>query len=170
MAEDKNPLAKALIDQISDCDFAVLAHYFAPHGRDYIFLIEDCLGPNPGRHELTFTHAVHVNCITRVSYDTWSESWDDLFTDYDAWIKAGEPEGYVWGTNWSFVGEDDISAPDSTEGTELWSTRLGRPMFEASILTSSFQIYITFHDLKIRKVSDDISTISQVITPLPPPT
>ena len=30
--------------ELPDCDFAVLSHGFLPHGRDYVLVIEDCIG------------------------------------------------------------------------------------------------------------------------------
>lgn len=59
------------------------------------------LGSDPGAHELTFTHCVRLEYETRVRDDVWSRSWSDEFVDYQAWLDAGEPDGYVWGTDWS---------------------------------------------------------------------
>lgn len=39
-------------------DFAVIGHGWADHGRDYLLGIEDMLGRDPGRHEITLTHCV----------------------------------------------------------------------------------------------------------------
>ena len=47
-----------ILKWLPDLDFAVLAHGWAKHGRDYLIVIEDCLGGNPGQHELTLT-ALH---------------------------------------------------------------------------------------------------------------
>ena len=43
-----------------------------------------------------FTHCVEAECRTRVGDNVWQKSWDDLFLDYEKWIAAGEPDGYVW--------------------------------------------------------------------------
>ena len=50
-------------------DFAILSHGFRQHGRDYVLLIEDCIGRDPGRHELIFTHCVKLDYETRVRDD-----------------------------------------------------------------------------------------------------
>jgi len=54
----ENPLARLLKDSLSEYDFGVLEHGFAPHGRDYRFVIQDSLCIDPGTYELTFTHVV----------------------------------------------------------------------------------------------------------------
>jgi hypothetical protein len=73
-----------------------MRHGFADHGRDYVFIIEDCIGTNSGTHELVFTHVVEVRYETRVRDVSWPKSWTDEFIDYQAWRAAGEPDGYVW--------------------------------------------------------------------------
>ncbi len=88
---------------MAHCDFAVLGHGLLPHGRDYAFMIEDCLGRDPGRHEIVFTHCVALEYETRVRDDVWPVSWADEFLDYQRWIAAGEPDGYVWGSEWSMA-------------------------------------------------------------------
>src|SRR3954449_12756887 len=95
-----HPMDK-LLEWLPALDFAVLGHGLAPYGRDYIWIIQDCIGSDPGTHEVTFTHCVKFDYETRVRDDVWPRSWTDEFIDYEGWQKAGEPDGYVWGTNWS---------------------------------------------------------------------
>jgi hypothetical protein len=151
---------------MADCDFAVLAHGFSPHGRDYMLMIEDCLGRDPGRHELVFTHCVTLDYETRVRDDVWPVSWGDEFVDYQQWKAAGEPDGYVWGTEWSNAYPGFSIVPESSLASD-WSRRIGHPFFEATLETDRFFLRIVFHDLRHRKVSGDTSTISQVTVPLP---
>ena len=54
----ENPLARLLKDSLSEYDFGVLEHGFAPHGRDYRFVIQDSLRIDPGTYEQTFIHVV----------------------------------------------------------------------------------------------------------------
>ena len=82
---------------IADCDFAVLAHGFLPHGRDYFMRVQDCIGHDPGTHELRFTHCVRLDYETRVRDDAWPISWSDDFLDYQRWKAAS-------GTRWLHVG------------------------------------------------------------------
>lgn len=35
--------------------------------------------------------------------EVWPRSWSDEFSDYQRWVSAKEPDGYVWGTNWSLA-------------------------------------------------------------------
>jgi hypothetical protein len=142
-------------------DFAVLEHRFAKHGRDYIIIVEDCLGSDPGQHEIVFTHCVKAQCETRVSDEVWPKSWSDEFTDYQRWTIAGKPKGYVWGTNWSNAYPGFRAVLDSTQAAE-WSRRLGKQMFEITLETDRFFLRLVFHSIHWRKTSDKHETISQV--------
>ncbi|PYX58525.1 MAG: hypothetical protein DMG76_08695 [Acidobacteria bacterium] len=52
---------------------AVLEQRFAKHGRDYILLVEDCLGSNTGQHEIVFARCVKAECETRVRDEGMAE-------------------------------------------------------------------------------------------------
>ena len=98
-----NPLTRLLQERLPAIDVGVMAHGFAAHGRDYFFRLENSFGPTPGTFELTFTHVVEFNYVTAVRDDVWHRSWNDDFTNYVRWENAGEPDGYVFGTNWSLA-------------------------------------------------------------------
>ena len=123
------------------------------------------LGRDPGTHELTFTHCVKLDYETRVRDDVWSRSWEAEFTDYAAWQAAGEPDGYVWGTNWSNAYPGLAAVPDSTDAAR-WTARLGKPMHEMTVETDRFFLRLVFHSIRTRRLSSDIGTISQVHIPL----
>jgi hypothetical protein len=57
---------REIFQWLPEFDFAVLAHGFAPHERDYGLHIQDCLGGDPGEHMIEFTHVVRVDNETRV--------------------------------------------------------------------------------------------------------
>jgi hypothetical protein len=151
-----------LLKWLPEVDFAILEHRFAIHGRDYVVFIEDF---NQGRHEIEFSHCVRADCETRVRDDVWPKSWSDEFTDYERWTSAKEPEGYVWGTNWSLAYPGIRAVRDSATAAE-WSRRLGKEMFEATLETDRFFLRLIFHSIRSRKISDKSGTISQVIHPL----
>jgi len=158
--------ARRLLDWLPEVDFALLAHGFLSHGRDYYWHVQDCLGSDPGVHEIVFSHCVQADCQTRVRDDVWPGSWDDVFTNYELWESSGEPNGYVWGSNWS------LAYPGMTlvEGSTLaasWSGRIGRPFHEVVLETDRFLIRLIFHDVHHRKHSASIQTISEVIIPFP---
>jgi hypothetical protein len=157
---------KRLLEWLSGYDFAVLSHGFLPHGRDYVLLIEDCIGRDPGRHELVFTHCVKLDYETRVRDDVWPRSWADDFVDYARWTAAGKPDGYVWGSNWSDA-YPGLSMIEDSSLADSWSQRIGHSFFEVTLETDRFFLRIIFHDLRHRKISDDTSTISKTIIPLP---
>jgi hypothetical protein len=154
-----------LLKWLPEVDFAVLDHRFASHGRDYIVLIEISLSSNQGQHEISFTHCVRADCETRVTDQVWPKSWSDEFTDYQRWTGANEPDGYVWGTNWSLAYPGIRAIRDSACAAE-WSRRLGKQMFEITLETDRFLLRLVFHSIRSRKVSEKSETISRVIIPL----
>lgn len=156
-----NPI-DALFNWLPAVDFAVLEHHLASHGRDYILIVEDCLGSNPGQHEIVFSHCVKAEYETRVRDDVWQRSWADEFTNYERWSAALEPDGYVWGTNWSLADPGFQSVPESAQAAE-WGRRLGKKMFEATLETDRFFLRLIFHSVQSRKINDSCQTISQVI-------
>ena len=158
---DANPIDE-LLSWLSAVDFAVLTHGFANHGRDYILLVEDCLSSSPGQHEIVFTHCVKAEYETRVRDEVWQKSWSEEFIDYGRWTGAGEPDGYVWGTNWSLAYPGLRAVPDSAEAAD-WSKRLGKQMFETTLATDRFFLRLMFHSARSRKTSDKYKTISQVL-------
>jgi hypothetical protein len=156
----------SLLEWLPDCDFGVMDHGFLPHGRDYFMLLELSMGKDAGRHQVQFTHVAEMSYITSVSDQILKNSWTEEFVDYQAWLDAGEPEGYVWGTCWSLAWPG-VKAIDPSPKAPDWSTRLGQPMYEASISTDRFRISLIFHSLRWAKVSDDTSIVSSVVIPLP---
>lgn len=156
-----------LLEWLPQCDFAVLAHGFAPHGRDYFMQIQDCLGPDPGEHLVEFTHVVFQELTTRVPPSGWLEAWDDVFCDYQRWLDAGQPGGYVWGTNWSNA-YPGLNVVTPSPIAEDWGVKLGQSMHEVAVETDRFRLRLVFHDIRHRKLSNDASTISAVTFRLRP--
>lgn len=154
-----------LLRWLHPLDFAVLGHGWARHGRDYLIVVQDVLGTDPGTHELTFTHCVRLDYETRVRDDVWPRSWSDEFVDYQAWLDAGEPDGYVWGTDWSNA-YPGLSVPDQSDLADHWTQRLGKEMAEVGLETDRFLLRLVFHSVLWRKLDADVGTISQVHIPL----
>lgn len=153
-----------LLESIHVMDFAVLSHSLASHGRDYVVIVQNCIGGDRGTFEVIFTHCVQLDYETRVRDDVWPISWTDEFTDYGRWEAAGEPDGYVWGCNWSNA-YPGLIAVDPSSVAHDWSERLGKSMYEATVETDRFFLRLIFHSISIRKPSDDAGVISQVIFP-----
>jgi hypothetical protein len=161
-----NPLSRLLEDRLPSIDVGVMSHAFAAHGRDYVFMLENSFGPAPGTYRLTFTHVVQLDAKTAVSDAVWRRSWTDEFIDYGNWQAAGEPDGYVFGTNWSLAYPGFEPIEDNPDAA-AWSDRLGCPMFAASVETDRFRVELIFHDAHLEQVSGDADTVSRVINPLP---
>jgi hypothetical protein len=160
-----HPVAE-LLETFPESDFAVLAHGFADHGRDYVITTEVQGKTVSGRHELLFTHVVESTCVTQVRDDVWPGSWSDEFTDYANWERAGSPEGYVWGVNWSLAYPGFRVCEPSSRAAE-WERRLRRAMYEVTITTDQFELNLVFHSLRTRQINDRTDIVAQVIIPLP---
>ena len=165
MTESDHPIAQ-LLEWLPECDFAVLDHGLAPHGRDYQLTIEHSGTKAPGRHKLVFTHVPEFSVVTEVRDDVWPESWSDVFTDYGAWERAGEPEGYVWGVNWSLA-YPGLRAIVPSAKADMWGHRFGRPMYEAELATNQFTLRLVFHDIRTERLDDHTDLISRVMIPTP---
>lgn len=147
-------------------DIAILLHEFAPHGRDYVIVAEtNWTGGRAGRYQYRFTHVVVQEFETRVRDDVWQTSWDDVFTDYDAWQRAGEPDGYVWGTCWSLAYPGQ-TVSETTERAKAWSRRVGQPMVELELETDRFRLTLVFHGVHITKLRDEHEVIDRATIPL----
>ena len=158
----ENPLKATMREWLPELDFGVMSHGFARHGRDYVFVLE--VG-RAGTYELTLTHVVELNYETRVRDDVWPKSWSDVFTSQAAWEKADEPDGYVWGTNWSlaypglYVADEDATAA-------RWAERLGQPMYAMAIETDRFKEFsLIFHQVRQRKLLDEAPVVGQALIP-----
>ena len=157
---------EALFDAgLPEMDVGVMHHGFADHGRDYILILEVSLSHQPGTYRLTFTHVVDLCIQTAVSPDIWQRSWSDDFTDYSRWEAAGEPDGYVFGTNWSMAYPGFRAISDSPSADE-WARRLTQPMFAASLATDRFELSLIFHEARLERINGDTAVVSQVIFPI----
>lgn len=156
----EHPLRKPMREWLPEFDFGVMRHGFAPHGRDYILIVQAA-----GTYELILSHVVELHYETRVHDDVWLKSWDDQLTDYATWEAAGNPEGYVWGTNWSLA-YPGLETPEDDATAARWSERLGKPMYAMAIETDRFRLSMVFHSARATKRSDDDSTVRKVLIPL----
>ena len=156
---------RQLLEWFPDCDFAVLEHGWAPHGRDYELVVEHSGYTRPGRHRFTFTHVVELAFETRVRDDVWPGSWDDVFTDYAAWQAAGEPPGYVWGVNWSMA-YPGLEAVEPSDRAGAWALRVGQDIHEVRLETNQFLMTCCFHALRTEHLDARTDLVSQVIIPL----
>jgi hypothetical protein len=130
-------------------DSAILRHGFASFLRDY-----DVVAYVNGHQFLyRFSHCTSAWVTTAVADHFWRESWDDLYTDYAAWERAGAPNGYVWGVcdQGAYPGATYV---DNSELASEWSGKLGKPMHEVRIETNGHDIGLIFHDLIVRELKE----------------
>lgn len=160
-----HPLIALFDAGLSTMDFGVMSHGLAEHGRDYEFIIEDCLRSSPGTYRLTFTHVVDLEYTSALQPMIWTKSWSDDFIEYERWEAAGHPDGYVFGTNWSNA-YPGFAVPEDNDKAASWSNKLNRKMHSASIETDRFKLTLVFHDVSLAKLNDETPTISQVTIPL----
>jgi len=162
-------LEKTIEQKLKDLDLtdvALFRHGFCQYMRDYYLEYESGgIQPYAGRYICWFTHCVIANTETRVDTEVWKKSWGREYIDYQDWLNAGEPDGIVWGTNWSLMNPGLEYHPKSELAGE-WSLRLGKEMHEVTIDTEIFHIQLIFHDVFIQKLSSDFSVIDKVVFPI----
>jgi hypothetical protein len=149
---DENDL-RAAFDEVFDQ--ALVFHGFADFMRDYDVYVYATSDPRTGvapEHlRYRFTHCVRATVSTAVRPDVWPRSIGDEFIDYDQWVGAGEPEGYVWGVKWQGLYPGMQLMPESDE-TREWSARLGLPVRAVQIETNGHNIALVFSDLRVSVV------------------
>lgn len=154
-----HPLKTLMAEWLPEYDFGLMQHGFAPHGRDYVLVLQAF-----GIYRVTLTHVVELHCETRVRDDVWPDSWDDRFLDYQTWERSGEPSGYVWGTNWSLA-YPGLDTEENHPAAKRWSDRLGKPMYFMAIETDLLRLSAIFHSAHAEKLSDERSPLDRVIIP-----
>lgn len=141
-------------------DSAVVSHGFVPFLRDYDVVIEvpadrrDGSGRSyiQGRYRYRFTHCAEAVARSTVRPEVWQRSWDDVFTDYEAWEAAGTPEGYVWGVCWADA-YPGMSYVEDSEPARRWTELLGHEMHEVSIETNALALTLVFHGLRVDQLA-----------------
>lgn len=153
-----------LVDLI---DTAILAHGFTHYKRDYYFQIETMWQKEnyAGQYLVCFKHCYDQTYQTLGGRETLLQSWDDCFINYQDWEKAGEPEGYVWGTNWANAYPGFSNVANSAKAKE-WTDKLGIEMKELLVEAEIFKLNLVYHDWTIKKLNNDTGLISQVLFPL----
>ena len=147
-------------------DVAITKHGFTDYVRDYKFEIEaNWIGDLAGKYDLIFKHCYELTYKTLIDDDTIIQSWNDLFTDFGVWEKNNEPEGFVWGTNWSlaYPGFKEII---NSEKAKIWSEKLGKKMKEVNLQANSFEINLIYEKWSLEKINDNTSLIKKVMLPI----
>ncbi len=143
-------------------DMAILTHGFTSYNRDYFFHIEANMWKDElkGQYMIYFVHCYDLSYQTLANSETLLQSWDECFIDFNEYLKAGEPEGFIWGTNWvnAYPG---FSIVENSEKAELWTESLKKPMQELQVLSDVYKINLIFHDWKIVKINSQTDLINQ---------
>ena len=157
-------LSKFTLDDFLDC--AILSHGFTNFQRDYYFHIEaGGSGEYSGQYLLRFKHCYELLYQAVVKPEFIKESWDDLYTDFDKWKEAGEPEGFVWGTNWSMC-YPGFTMIENSELAKKWTELLGKEMKEVEIETEVYKMKFIYHDWTLKKLNNETGLISKAFHPL----
>lgn len=83
----------------------------------------------------------------------------------DTFERAGEPEGYVWGTN--IIGAyPGFGQVNNSAKADEWSKRLNRTMQEVQLEAEIFKFNFIFHNWTIKKLNDTTDTVKQFVFPL----
>ncbi len=147
-------------------DAAILTHGFTQYKRDYYFHIETLWQKEnyAGQYIVYFKHCYDLTYESTGSRETLLKSWDDCFINYKDWEDVGEPEGYVWGTNWAIAYPGFSSIPNSIKAKK-WTDKLGKEMQEVMVESEIFKINLIYQDWTIKKLNNDTNLISQVLSP-----
>lgn len=136
-------------------DNAIVSHGYALHLRDYHVVVEaSAASGSSTRYLFRFTHCTEAHVTTAVTDEAWRDSWDEHFTDYAAWERAGEPDGFVWGVCWADA-YPGMSYVEDSDRARRWSERLAREMHEVAIETNTFRLELVFHDLVVEEARPD---------------
>jgi len=140
-------------------DSAIESHGFTSFLRDYDVIIDvPAAKPNGagsyirGRYRYRFTHCAEAIARTTVTPKAWQESWDDLFTSYQAWERAGNPSGYVWGVEYADA-YPGISYAANSDRARHWTKLLSHEMHEARIESNALVLELVFHDLRVDQLA-----------------
>lgn len=145
---------KEKLEAVSMFDMPIDKHHFAPCMRDYDVIV-DILSPSPHgiasyvaeRCLFRFTHCALVEVKTPVEL-----SWEDVFTDYEAWGKVGAPDGFVWGVGYQFA-YLGLNYVEKSELAKESTERLRKTRHEVIIETNCQNIKLVFHDVIIKTIA-----------------
>jgi hypothetical protein len=160
-------VAKRIEQDMLFDDSAIVSAGFAPERiRDYDVII-DVPGALPdlpenrvvgnlvgsfiaGRYRYRFTHCVTAIAQTALGPVAWRQSWSDLFTDREAWERAGSPDGFVWDFVETYPG---MSYVKKSRRAKDWTKQLGHDMHEVRIEANLVVIELVFHDLLVDQLA-----------------
>lgn len=154
-----HPLRKLHDEWLPEYDFAVLAHGFAAHGRDYHFVVQTA---GRGTDRVILTHVPMLRYETALTSGVWRESWDDVYLDYE---RAQDLRGYVWGTNWSMA-YPGLTLLEGDPDVQHWSETLGREMHGALLETDRFKLKAVFSDARSESISGETDPMNKVMFPI----
>ncbi|MFI5713973.1 hypothetical protein [Kribbella sp. NPDC051620] len=144
-------------------DQALVFHGYTDYMRDYDVFAYTSADPRTGIApeylRYRFKHCVRASVTSSVSPQTWSQSLDDRLLDIE---QDHDLDGLVWGARWQVLYPGAKLLPGTAE-TEMWSTRLGRPAYEARIETNIQAISLIFSDLSVDQIEPGYSpfTVAQ---------
>lgn len=147
-------------------DSAILSHGFMPYKRDYYFHIETLWRePLAGQYLLIFRHCYEMTYQIFTGGETILESWNDCFIDMKEYENAGEPDGYVWGTNW-ISAYPGFSLVENSSKAQSWTQKLDKQMQEVELEADIMKMNFVFHEWRLKKLNNETGLISQVLFPL----
>lgn len=119
-----------------------------------------------GRSRYRVTHCTEAIARTTVTPKAWQASWDDIFTNYQAWEQAGKPSGYVWGVEYAdaYPGMTHVTESDRARH---WTELLGHNLHEVRIQSNVLVLELVFHDLRVTQLAagdPDCGTLSRLAT------
>lgn len=160
---DQPNLSSVTLDDFIDS--AILSHGFMPYNRDYYFHLETLWRePLAGQYLLVFKHCYEMNYEIITGSETILGSWDDCFIDINEYNKAGEPEGYVWGANWTSA-YPGFSNVENSPKANVWTQKLKKTMSEVQVEADVMKMNLIYHEWTLKKLNNETGLISKVLFP-----
>jgi hypothetical protein len=134
-------------------DQEIVEHGFTRYNRDYRVVAEmygEAGAGRPIQHLTTYTFlfrgCVEADYVSVVPPGGFS--MDDVFIDYDRWVTAGTPDGFVWGVN-SATAYPGLHYVEDSSRAAAWANRLRLSMHEVAIKTNTYVLTLVFHDVTV---------------------
>ena len=127
-------------------DGAITSHGFDPSMRDYRIEVKRWIESEEGApYTYRFTHCVFVEVASRLSPQTWVESWSTP-TDLAGWEQS-ESGGFAWGVGWANV--EKASVVTGSDRARAWARQVGHDMQEAVIETQVYRLTLVYFELVV---------------------
>jgi hypothetical protein len=139
-------------------DGALYFHGFRDYMRDYeIVVANDFGGPSHGTHAYLFRFCTEAHLVSMLPTEVWKASTDDRLLGSPGGMVTG-PYELHWGIRFSMI-QSEWEWVRSSERAQRWSEGTRRDFIEVAVQTNEFRLELTFAELAVTRISEDIIDI-----------